>query len=318
MNITKALVKLNYKLNLFLKGESFTRDGYFGSEFDARMIKNTGRHELVIIFLMILNGLTTRDSLVEVTLIILLIIALFWSSIRISSVFVDYYEYLLLFNVVAIVCFFTVLLGLALTDERVGFNVFIYLIMAWSVPLLALLETIFIYFSKEKVHLVDSYGSEGFISFLFKRDYFRLLEVANYRLDDFIRRNTGHYYNTTLFNVNEMNTVSGLIPVSAEIESLLDVSLKAIPFYLVHTRNEIDRLVRLIIDANVLVDKGDLTLEEYKKALEKLRDLIQKEVNSILPASECPDLFTAEDSSREDSSDLTAAKERLFKVIDLT
>ena len=316
MNITKALVKLNYKLNLFLKGESFTRDGYFGSEFDARMIKNSGRHELVIIFLMILNGLTTRDSLVEVTLITSLIIALFWSSIRISSVFVDYYDYLLLFNVVAIVCFFTEFFGLALTDERVGFNVFIYLIMAWYVPLLALLETIFIYFSKEKVHLVDSYGSEGFISFLFKRDYFRLLEVANYRLDDFIRRNTGHYYNTTLFN--EMKSVSGLISVSGEIESLLDVSLKAIPFYLVHTRNEIDRLVRLIIDANVLVDKGDLTLEEYKKALEKLRDLILKEVNSILPASECPDLFTAEDSSRDNSSDLTAAKERLFKVIDLT
>ena len=316
MNITKALVKLNYKLNLFLKGESFTRDGYFGSEFDARMIKNTGRHELVIIFLMILNGLTTRDSLVEVTLITSLIIALFWSSIRISSVFVDYYDYLLLFNVVAIVCFFTEFFGLALTDERVGFNVFIYLIMAWYVPLLALLETIFIYFSKEKVHLVDSYGSEGFISFLFKRDYFRLLEVANYRLDDFIRRNTGHYYNTAF--INEMKSVSGLIPVNAEIESLLDVSLKAIPFYLVHTRNEIDRLVRLIIDANVLVDKGDLTLEEYKKALEKLRDLILKEVNSILPASECPDLFTAEDSSRDNSSDLTAAKERLFKVIDLT
>lgn len=115
-----------------------------------------------------------------------------------------------------------------------------------------------------------------------------------------------------------MKSVSGLISVSGEIESLLDVSLKAIPFYLVHTRNEIDGLVRLIIDANVLVDKGDLTLEEYKKALEKLRDLIQKEVDSILPASECPDLFTAEDSSREDSSDLTAAKERLFKVIDLT
>lgn len=316
MNITKALVKLNYKLNLFLKGGSFTRDGYFGSEFDARMIKNTGRHELVIIFLMILNGLTTRDNLVEVTLIILLIIALFWSSIRISSVFVDYYDYQLLFNVVAIVCFFTVLLGLALTDERVGFNVFIYLIMAWSVPLLALLETIFIYFSKKKVHLVDSYGSEGFISFLFKRDYFRLLEVANYRLDYFIRKSKGYYYNTTLFN--EMKSVSGLIPVNAEIESLLDVSLKAIPFYLVHTRNEIDRLVRLIIDANVLVDKGDLTLEEYKKALEKLRDLILKEVNSILPPSECPDLFTAEDSKKDDSSDLSAAKERLFKVIDLT
>ena len=208
------------------------------------------------------------------------------------------------------------MLGLALTDERVGFNVFIYLIMAWSVPLLALLETIFIYFSKKKVHLVGSYGSEGFISFLFKRDYFRLLEVANYRLDDFIRKSKGYYYNTTLFN--EMKSVSGLIPVNAEIESLLDVSLKAIPFYLVHTRNEIDRLVRLVIDANVLVDKGDLTLEEYKKALEKLRDLILKEVNSILPASECPDLFTAEDSSRADSSDLTAAKERLFKVIDLT
>ena len=317
MNITKALVKLNYKLNLFLKGESFTRDGYFGSEFDARMIKNTGRHELVIIFLMILNGLTTRDSLVEVTLIILLLIALLWSLIRISSVFSDVYDdSLLLFNVVTIVCFFTVLLGLALTDERVGFNVFIYLIMAWSVPLLALLETIFIYFSKKKVHLVGSYGSEGFISFLFKRDYFRLLEVANYRLDDFIRKSKGYYYNTTLFN--EMKSVSGLIPVNAEIESLLDVSLKAIPFYLVHTRNEIDRLVRLVIDANVLVDKGDLTLEEYKKALEKLRDLILKEVNSILPASECPDLFTAEDSSRADSSDLTAAKEQLFKVIDLT
>ena len=316
MNITKALVKLNYKLNLFLKGESFTRDGYFGSEFDARMIKNTGRHELVIIFLMILNGLTTRDSLVEVTLIISLIIALSLSLIRISSVLVDFYDYLLLFNVVALVCFFAGLLGLAFTDERVGFNVFIYLIMAWSVPLLALLETIFIYFSKENVHLVDSYGSEGFISFLFKRDYFRRLEFANYRLDDFMRRSTGYYYNTTLFN--EMNTVSGLIPVNAEIESLLDVILKAIPFYLVHTRNEIDRLVRLVIDANVLVDKGDLTLEEYKKALEKLRDLIQKEVNSILPASECPDLFTAEDSPRDNSSDLTAAKERLFKVIDLT
>ena len=316
MNITKALVKLNYKLNLFLKGESFTRDGYFGSEFDARMIKNTGRHELVVIFLMILNGLTTRDSLVEVTLIISLIIALFLSSIRISSVFVDYYDYLLLFNVVAIVCFFTVLLGLALTDERVGFNVFIYLIMAWSVPLLALLETIFIYFSKEKVHLVDSYGSEGFISFLFKRDYFRLLEVANYRLDYFIRKSTECYYNTALFN--EMKSVSGLISVNAEIERLLDVSLKAIPFYLVHTRNEIDRLVRLVIDANVLVDKGDLTLEEYKKALEKLRDLILKEIDSILPPSECQDLFTAEGSQKDDSSDLSAAKERLFKVIDLT
>ena len=316
MNITKTLVKLNYKLNLFLKGESFTRDGYFGSEFDARMIKNSGRHELVIIFLMILNGLTTRDSLVEETLIISLIIALSLSLIRISSVLVDFYDYLLLFNVIAIACFFMEFLGLALTDERVGFNVFIYLIMAWSVPLLALLETIFIYFSKEKVHLVDSYGSEGFVSFLFKRYYFRRLEDAKYILNDFMRRSKGYYYNTTLFN--EMNTVSGLIPVSAEIESLLDVSLKAIPFYLVHTRNEIDRLVRLIIDANVLVDKGDLTLEEYKKALEKLRDLILKEVNSILPASECPDLFTAEDSSREDSSDLTAAKERLFKVIDLT
>lgn len=316
MNITKALVKLNYKLNLFLKGESFTRDGSFDSEFDVRMIKNTGRHELVIIFLMILNGLTTRDSLVEMTLIILLIIALFWSLIRISSLFVGFYDYLLLFNVVAIVCFFTGLLGLALTDERVGFNVFIYLIMAWSVPLLALLETIFIYFSKKKVHLVGSYGSEGFISFLFKRDYFRLLEVANYRLDDFIRKNTEYSSNTTLFN--KMKSVSGLISVSGEIESLLDVSLKAIPFYLVHTRNEIDRLVRLIIDANVLVDKGDLTLEEYKTALEKLRDLILKEVDSILPAPECPDLFTAEDSSRDNSSDLTAAKERLFKVIDLT
>ena len=316
MNITKALVKLNYKLNLFLKGESFTRDGSFGSEFDVRMIKNTGRHELVIIFLMILNGLTTRDSLVEMTLIILLIIALFWSLIRISSLFVGFYDYLLLFNVVAIVCFFTGLLGLALTDERVGFNVFIYLIMAWSVPLLALLETIFIYFSKKKVHLVGSYGSEGFISFLFKRDYFRLLEVTNYRLDDFIRKNTEYSSNTTLFN--KMKSVSGLISVSGEVESLLDVSLKAIPFYLVHTRNEIDRLVRLIIDANVLVDKGDLTLEEYKTALEKLRDLILKEVDSILPAPECPDLFTAEDSSRDNSSDLTAAKERLFKVIDLT
>ena len=316
MNITKALVKLNYKLNLFLKGESFTRDGSFDSEFDVRMIKNTGRHELVIIFLMILNGLTTRDSLVEMTLIILLIIAFFWSLIRISSLFVGYYDYLLFFNVVALVCFFAEFLVLDLIDERVGFNVFIYIIMAWSVPLLALLETIFIYFSKKKVHLVGSYGSEGFISFLFKRDYFRLLEVANYRLDDFIRRNTGHYYNTTLFN--EMKSVSGLISVSGEIESLLDVSLKAIPFYLVHTRNEIDRLVRLVIDANVLVDKGDLTLEEYKKALEKLRDLILKEIDSILPPSKCPDLFTAEDSSRDNSSDLTAAKERLFKVIDLT
>lgn len=316
MNITKTLVKLNYKLNLFLKGESFTRDGYFGSEFDARMIKNTGRHELVIIFLMILNGLTTRDSLVEVTLIISLIIALSLSLIRISSVLVPFPDYLLLFNIVALVCFFAGLLGLALTDERVGFNVFIYLIMAWSVPLLSLLETIFIYFSKEKVGLVDSYGSEGFVSFLFKRYYFRRLEFAKYILNDFMRRSKGYYYNTTLFN--EMNTVSGLIPVSAEIESLLDVSLKAIPFYLVHTRNEIDRLVRLIIDANVLVDKGDLTLEEYKKALETIRDLILKEVNSILPTPECPDLFTAEDSSRDNSSDLTAAKERLFKVIDLT
>lgn len=46
--------------------------------------------------------------------------------------------------------------------------------------------------------------------------------------------------------------------------------------------------------------------------------LILKEIDSILPPSECPDLFTAEDSSRDNSSDLTAAKERLFKVIDLT
>lgn len=120
MNITKSLVKLNYKLNLFLKGESFTRDGYFGSEFDARMIKNSGRHELVIIFLMILNGLTTRDSLVEVTLIISLIIALSLSLIRISSVLVPFPDYLLLFNIVALVCFFAGLLGLAITDERVG------------------------------------------------------------------------------------------------------------------------------------------------------------------------------------------------------